>query len=146
MAVDLSPARFRNVLRSRRRRRDARRSRRPLEPVWSSVEAWAAIVPTKEWQTAEADLTPYVRKPGEYIVEIIKRDGDAELETELATLLIAGTEAQRLVTPLDRPSAWRVLRTDQVVAGEKSRTALRLSTRLAGGGAWRGEMRIRNGP
>ncbi len=116
------------------------------EPAWESVEAWAAIAPKSEWQTAEVDLTPYIEKPGEYIVEIITRDGDAELETDLVTLLVAGAEAPRLVTPLERPNAWRVLRTDQVVAGEKGRTMLRLAVRIVCGGTWCGEMHIRRGP
>ena len=89
------------------------------------------------------DLTPAIRRPGEYRIAVRRTDGDATLETADATLLIAGVEAARLITPLDRPNAWRIRRTDQVTDDEKGRTTLRLRVRYRGGASWRGQMFIK---
>jgi hypothetical protein len=89
------------------------------------------------------DLTPAIRRPGEYCIEIRRTNGGATLETADATLLIAGVEAPRLITPLDQPNAWRIRRTDQVTEDEKGRTALRLRVRCRGGATWNGEMFVK---
>jgi len=112
---------------------------------WISVEDWNRVVPTPEWQTVEVDLTRAVRRPGEYIVEIRGNTGDAVLETADAVLLVAGVEAARLVTPLERPNAWRIRRTDQVTEDAHGHTALRLRLRYTGGTAWKGEMVVLGG-
>jgi hypothetical protein len=74
--------------------------------------------------------------------------------------VIAGTEAPRLISPLNRegaggPSAeasgthaegataWIIRRTDQVTPDAKGRTALRLTLRLTGAGSWEGDLVIR---
>lgn len=113
-----------------------------VKSEWLTVEAWQHVQPTADWQEFDVELTPEIRVPGDYIVEIRKTSGDATLEVESAKLLIAGVEAPRLITPLDRVNAWRILRTDQVTDDERGRTALRLRFRLVGGETWTGEMRL----
>jgi len=110
---------------------------------WVPVEDWRRAAPSKRWQRVEVDLTPAIRRPGEYCIEIRRTNGEATLETADATLLIAGVEAARLITPLDQANAWRIRRTDQVTEDEKGRTALRLRVRYRGGATWNGEMFLR---
>ncbi len=112
-------------------------------PSWKPVRGWREVRVNEAWQTVEVDLTPEVRRPGEYCIEIRQRGGDAALETADAMLLVAGVEAPRLITPLDPPNAWRIRRTDQVTSDEKGRTVLRLRVRRTGGDSWRGKMVIR---
>lgn len=110
------------------------------QPAPVPVEAWKSVAPTKEWQLVEVDLTPLIRKPGEYRIEIPCTGGDAALETADIVPIIGGAEAPRLITPLDRPNAWVLQRTDQVGEDEKGRTTLRLKVRLTGGSIWKGQM------
>ncbi len=109
---------------------------------WAPVPAWERVDVSTEWRTVEADLTPVVPRPGEYIIEIVPPQGADGPETADAILLIAGVEDSRHITPLDRPNVWRIQRTDQVTSDEKGRTALRLRVRCPEG-ASRGAMRIR---
>lgn len=115
-----------------------------VQETWIPAEDWKRVVPSPEWQTVEVDLTPVIRQPGEYCVEIRRTEGDASLETGDVTLLIAGAEAPRLITPLDRANAWQIRRTDQVTGDEKGHTGLRLRVRRAGGNAWTGDMMVRS--
>jgi hypothetical protein len=106
------------------------------------VEAWNAVGVSPDWQTVDVDLSPAIRKPGEYVVEILRTEGEATLETAEIMLLIAGTESPRLITPLERSNAWLIRRTDQVTDDEKGCTILRMKVRHTGGAAWKGEMRL----
>ena len=107
------------------------------------IEAWRRVTPTNDWQEVEVDLTPAIRAPGDFVVDIQRTEGNASLEVEEAVLVVAGVEAPRLITPLVRTNAWHVRRTDQVTTDEKGRTALRLRLRLVGGQEWAGVMRLR---
>jgi alpha-L-fucosidase len=111
--------------------------------LWIVIEDWKRVRFTRDWQIAEVDLTCAIQRPGQYTVELRKTGGSGTLEVKDAVLLIAGTEAPRLLTPLNQPNAWQLRRTDQVIEGEKGRTALRLTVRLAGDGAWHGDMVIK---
>ncbi|MCX6866795.1 MAG: hypothetical protein NTV46_11385, partial [Verrucomicrobia bacterium] len=44
-------------------------------------------------------------------------------------VVVAGTEAPRLITQLKRPTAWILSRTDQVTDDAQGRTTLRLEAR-----------------
>jgi hypothetical protein len=110
------------------------------------VADWGNVKVTGAWQTVEVDLTPVIRTPGEYVVEIQKTGGDATLDVAETTLLIAGVEAPRLITRLETGFAWRIRRTDQVTNDAKGRTSLRLRIRSQAGSEWRGEMIVRGGP
>ena len=87
-------------------------------------------------------------------------DGAAGLEVRRAVVVIAGTEAPRLISPLNREgaggpgaeasgttaegaTAWIIRRTDQVTPDAKGKTALRLTVRLTGAGSWDGDLVIR---
>jgi len=107
------------------------------------VAAWKSVALSAEWQTLDVDLTPEIRTPGEYVLELHRTEGDAAIETDDAVLLIAGIEAPRLITPLDRADVWLIRRTDQVTEDEKGRTVLRLKARFSGGTAWKGDMLLR---
>ena len=154
-----------------------------------AVAGWKRVNLTEEWRTVEVDLTPYIRVPGQYQVELRKtggaagekgsggesggagggaaqqpagagQSGGAGIEVRRAVVVIAGTEAPRLISPLNRegaggPSAeasgtnaegataWIIRRTDQVTPDAKGRTALRLTLRLTGAGSWEGDLVIR---
>jgi hypothetical protein len=86
--------------------------------------------------------------------------GAAGLEVRRAVVVIAGTEAPRLISPLNREgaggpgaeasgthaegaTAWIIRRTDQVTPDAKGKTALRLTVRLTGAGSWEGDLVIR---
>lgn len=112
---------------------------------WEPVPAWKEVRPSAEWQTVELDLSPVIRRPGEYHIEIRRDEGDASLETEDVMLLIANVEAPRLITPLEQPNAWLIRRTDQVTDDDKGRTALRMNIRFSGGSAWEGTMLSKKG-
>jgi hypothetical protein len=129
-----------------------------------AVAGWKRVNLTEEWRTVEVDLTPYIRVPGQYQVELRKTGGEgggaAGLEVRRAVVVIAGTEAPRLISPLNREgaggpgaeasgtnaegaTAWIIRRTDQVTPDAKGRTALRLTLRLTGAGSWEGDLVIR---
>ncbi len=110
---------------------------------WIPIPAWDNITPSTDWQIVEVDLTPAIKQPGEYRVEILKTEGDAALETTDAMLLIAGVEAARHITPLDQPNTWRIQRTDQITGDDKGRTSIRMKIRITDGSNWQGEMRAR---
>lgn len=114
------------------------------ETDWTAVPGFQNLSPTDQWQTVEADLTSVIPRPGEYRLEIVRTSGEGKLETDEATLLVAGVEAPRLVTPGSAPNAWILRRTDQVTDDEKGKTVFRLRLRRTGG-EWKGEMRIRSG-
>ncbi len=97
-----------------------------------------------EWQTVEIDLTQHIITPGQYEVELLKNAGEVALEVSEALPVMAGTKAPRLISPLDRPNAWLIRRTDQVTTGEKGRTTLQLTARLAGVGDWEGQLQLRS--
>ena len=107
------------------------------------VAGWKSVRISSEWQTVEVDLTPEIRTPGEYVLELRRTEGDAVIETDAAGLLIAGVEAPRLITPLDRAHAWLVRRTDQVTEDERGSTVLRLRARSSGGTTWKGDLLLR---
>ncbi|MEA3365749.1 MAG: hypothetical protein U9Q79_08940, partial [Candidatus Hydrogenedentes bacterium] len=107
------------------------------------VEDWKRVRLTHDWQSVEVDLTPYIPRPGQYAVELRKTGGSGGLDVKDVVPLIAGTEAPRLLTPLDRSNAWQFRRTDQVIEGEEGRTTLRLTVRLTGNGAWHGDMVVK---
>jgi hypothetical protein len=86
--------------------------------------------------------------------------GAAGLEVRRAVVVIAGTEAPRLISPLNREgaggpgaeasgthaegaTAWIIRRTDQVTPDARGKTALRLTLRLTGTGSWEGDLVIR---
>ena len=173
-----------------------------------AVAGWKRVNLTEEWRTVEVDLTPYIRVPGQYQVELRKTGGaaggaagekgsggesggagekgsggegggaggaaqqpagagqssgaagGAGIEVRRAVVVIAGTEAPRLISPLNREgaggpgaeasgtraegaTAWIIRRTDQVTPDAKGRTALRLTLRLTGAGSWDGDLLIR---
>lgn len=110
---------------------------------WSPVAAWQNISPTPAWRDVEVDLSPSIREPGVYRLEIRRTGGEANLETADVRPVVARVEAPRLLTTLDMPNAWLLRRTDQVTGDEKGHTALRLRVRLSSGGAWQGEMVLR---
>lgn len=113
------------------------------EAEWLPVPAWDAVAPAPDWQTVEVDLTPLIREPGQYRLQIRKTAGDAVLETGAPTLIVAGAEAPRLVSPLQEPDTWIIRRTDQVTADAKGRTTFRLRVRLAHGTSWAGQMLLK---
>ncbi len=113
------------------------------ETEWIPVESWKEVNLSSDWQTVEVDLTSAIRKPGEYVIEIQKTDKNQKMETMNVMLLIAGVEAPRHITPLDRPNAWRIQRTDQVTSDEKGRTTLQLKARCLTGNDCETDMRIR---
>ncbi|NLV46046.1 MAG: alpha-L-fucosidase [Candidatus Hydrogenedentes bacterium] len=122
----------------------------PLAPLQESgkaegipIESWKDVKLSQDWQTVEVDLSPAIRKPGEYIIMIQQSDKGGALETTDAMVLIAGVEAPRHITPLDRPNAWRIQRTDQVTSDEKGRTTLRLRTRCIAGGQCEADLLLR---
>jgi hypothetical protein len=173
-----------------------------------AVAGWKRVNLTEEWRTVEVDLTPYIRAPGQYQVELRKTGGaaggaagekgsggesggagekgsggegggaggaaqqpagagqssgaagGAGIEVRRAVVVIAGTEAPRLISPLNREgaggpgaeasgthaegaTAWIIRRTDQVTPDAKGKTALRLTVRLTGAGSWEGDLVIR---
>lgn len=128
-----------------------------------AVAGWKRVNLTEEWRTVEVDLTQYIRVPGQYQVELRKTGGEgggAGIEVRRAVVVIAGTEAPRLISPLNREgaggpgaeasgtnaegaTAWIIRRTDQVTPDAKGRTALRLTLRLTGAGSWEGDLVIR---
>ena len=110
---------------------------------WIPIESWKGINLSQDWQTVEVDLTPAIRKPGEYVVEIQQADKGNALETTDAMVLVAGVEVPRHITPLDRPNTWRIQRTDQVTSDEKGRTTLRLRARCLAGGKCEADMQVR---
>ena len=110
---------------------------------WVRIAAWDNITPSTDWQTVEVNLTPAIKRPGEYRIEIQKKTGNAVLETSDVMLLIAGVEAPRLITPLEQPNTWRIQRTDQVTNDDKGHTGIRLKLRITNGDEWQGEIRVR---
>jgi len=122
----------------------------PLAPLRESgkaeeipIESWKDVRLSQDWRSVEIDLTPAIRKPGEYIIEIQQADRGGTLETANAMLLIADVEAPRHITPLDLPNAWRIQRTDQVTDDEKGVTTLRLQARCLGSGNCETDMGVR---
>jgi len=113
---------------------------------WREVEGWKQVRLTDRRQTVDVDLTPYLRAPGQYEVEIRKTGGQGSVEVQRAVALMAGTEAPRLTTKGDRPHAWTINRTAQVTAGAKGRTALRIVARIRGGPTWQGRLYLREAP
>jgi hypothetical protein len=100
---------------------------------------------TDQWQTNDVDLTSYIRTPGQYEVELRQTSAQGELDVRDAVAVIAGTEAPRLITELNRPQAWNINRTDQVADDLNGRTALRLAVRTKGNNPWKGGLYIRGG-
>jgi alpha-L-fucosidase len=113
--------------------------------AWQKVAGWEEIELTGQWQTVDIDLTPIVRQPGQYEVEFLRTGGDGTLEVQRAVVEMAGTEAPRLITRLDRPLAWNINRTAQVTPDRKGRTVFRVVIRSLGPKPWQGQLRIRWG-
>jgi alpha-L-fucosidase len=110
---------------------------------WREVAGWRKVRPTSQWQTIDIDLTPYVRAPGQYEVELRRTGGGATLEVREAVAIMAGTAAPRLIAKLPRPHAWNINRTAQVAAGPEGRTGLRVVVRSNGSDPWSGALYIR---
>ncbi len=115
----------------------------PSDRPWQEVAGWTKISLTKKWQTIDVDLTPYVQSPGQYEVELRKTGGKANLKARKAVVLMAGTEAPRLISQLERPLTWNINRTAQVTPDAKGATTFRVTVRTASGRDWQGRLFIR---
>ncbi|MCC6142285.1 MAG: alpha-L-fucosidase, partial [Candidatus Hydrogenedentes bacterium] len=113
--------------------------------AWQKIESWEAIQPASDWQTVEVDLTQAIRLPGEYHIEIRPQDDSAIPETKDAVPLIAGTEAQRLLTQGHAPNTWILQRTDMVTDDAKGVTALRLRIRCLSSASCASELWVGTG-
>ncbi|MCP4644195.1 MAG: alpha-L-fucosidase [bacterium] len=101
---------------------------------WHEIGGWSHAELIGEWQTVDVDLTPFIKTPGLYEVELRQADGGPTVEVQRVVVVVAGTEADRLITKLDRGMAWLIRRTDQVTPDERGRTVLRIVARFTGDG------------
>jgi hypothetical protein len=99
------------------------------EKEWRVVPEWGKVALTEEWQTINLDLSPYIPTPGQYEIELRATGGQGGPEVRQAMVVVAGTEAPRLITQTKRPCAWILSRTDQVTDDVQGRTTLRLQVR-----------------
>ncbi len=113
---------------------------------WDPVAGWKADALTAGWQTFDVDLTSWIGRPGQYEVRLHPAGGGGTLEVRNVVVVMGGTEAPRLITPLDEPKAWNINRTAQVVPGKEGQTLLRFQARIVDGMPWHGELQIRSGP
>lgn len=97
--------------------------------AWREISAWKTVALTEVWQTIDLDLSPYIPLPGQYEVELRTSGGQGKPEVQNMTVVVAGTEAPRLITPAKQPCAWILSRTDQVTEDAQGRTTLRLQVR-----------------
>ncbi len=112
--------------------------------VWQKAAGWEDLALTKQWETIDIDLTLYIRTPGQYEVEFKTDENTANLEISNAVVVMAGTEAPRLIRALDRPHAWNINRTAQVTEDSKGATILRIVARLKENQIWKGQVLIRS--
>ena len=112
---------------------------------WRLVREWKSAKLTEQWQLFDVDLTPYVRAPGQYEVEIREKSKGTSLKVKSAVAVMAGTEAPLLIKRLDKPNSWNINRTAQVTDGPKGKTSLRIVAKYSGDGTCEGEMYIRSG-
>ncbi len=99
------------------------------ERAWRDVPEWRKVALTEEWKTIDLDLSTYITTPGQYEVELRGTGGQGGPEVRKVMVVVAGTEAPRLITQLKRPTAWILSRTDQVTDDAQGRTTLRLEAR-----------------
>ncbi len=118
-----------------------------LEPTpWQRVAGWDRVELSPQWQKVGIDLTSIVRQPGQYEVEFRQTGGGGTLEVQSAVVVMANTEAPRLLTRLERPLAWNINRTAQVTPDAKGRTGLRLVVRTKSPKLWQGQLVVRRKP
>jgi alpha-L-fucosidase len=112
---------------------------------WHEIEAWKKVELTDQWQTLDIDLTPWIKKPGQYIVELRQSSGQGYPDMQKVVVVMDGTESPRLIEDiLDQPCAWYISRTDQVVGNPKAQTLLRLTIRNKAGATGTGRLFIRS--
>lgn len=111
-------------------------------PEWQDVVAWDLITLTSEWQSAEVDLTPHIRRPGQYVLEFYCAEGPAGAEAKEITAVVSDTVAPEAVSAL-APNRWLVRRTDQVTPDAQGRTAIRMRVREGEPAAGKTRLRIR---
>ena len=110
---------------------------------WESVRGWDGAVLDTEWRTFDLELTPYIPQAGQYEVELYRADGKAKLEVRNVMVVMGGDEAPRLISPLDRETAWNINRTAQVTPDAQGATYFRFEARKNKNKDWQGECRIR---
>jgi len=110
---------------------------------WRTVTGFRTSQLGREWLALDIDLTPHIPKPGQYEVRFRQPWASPILKIKDAVVVMAGTEAPRLITALDRPLRWNINRTAQVTSDKQGRTTLRIVARLVGDGIWDGELVIR---
>jgi hypothetical protein len=106
-------------------------------------KSWEKVVDlllTNTWQTIDVDLTKHIPHVGQYEVEIRPVEG---IELSRVVVVMAGTEAPRLITKLDRPNAWNINRTAAVTSAPRGHTSLRLVAKSAGNGSRRSWLYVR---
>lgn len=99
------------------------------EKGWRDVPEWRKAALTEEWQTIDLDLSTYITTPGQYEVELRGAGGQGGPEVRKVMIVVAGTEAPRLITQGNRACTWILSRTDQVTDDAQGRTTLRLEVR-----------------
>lgn len=108
------------------------------EEAWQKVEE---LLLKDAWKTIDIDLTERIADVGQYEVEIRPAEG---VEVKSVVVVMAETEAPRLISKLDRPYAWNINRTAMVTDGLEGRTSLRLVARSSGEGSRESWIHIRN--
>jgi hypothetical protein len=99
------------------------------EKAWREIGEWRKVMLTEQWQTIDLDLSTWITAPGQYEVELRTTGGQGSPEVQKAMVVIAGTEAPRLITQTKRLYAWILSRTDQVTDDAQPQTTLRLRVR-----------------
>ena len=92
----------------------------------SAAREWSKVTDLEAsdtWRKIDIDLTKHITDVGQYEVEIRPSKG---VEVKNVVVVMADTEAPRLIRKLDRPNAWNINRTAMVVPGKRGRTVLRL--------------------